>query len=187
VSSIDDLERVLNMAEAVMRKVTSDDLAKPTPCSEWDVRALANHMTGVCLMFGRAAQGEAIEGRPTFTDLIGDDPGAAYVRAAEANREGWNSPGALERTLTIPAGQLPGNVAIAINTADQLLHTCDLARAIGHDVTLPEDLAETGLKYLQMLMSPERRGPGKPFGEEIPVPDDTPIQQRLLAFSGRQP
>src|SRR3954449_4211350 len=93
------LQRALTQAGEVLDQVAADDLAKPTPCSEWDVRALANHMTGVCLMFGRAAQGEAIEGRPTFTDLIGDDPGAAYVRAAEANREGWNSPGALERTL----------------------------------------------------------------------------------------
>ena len=128
VSSIDDLERVLTMAEAVMLKVTSDDLAKPTPCSEWDVRALANHMTGVCIMFGRAAQGEAIEGRPTFTDLIGDDPGAAYIRAAGGEQGRLEFAGRrLRGRCTIPAGQLPGNVAIAINTADQLLHTCDLA------------------------------------------------------------
>ncbi|HEX3244760.1 MAG TPA: TIGR03086 family metal-binding protein [Chloroflexota bacterium] len=183
----EDLQRVLDMAEAVMLKVTPGDLDKPTQCTEWDVRALANHMTGVNFLFGRAAGGEAITERPAPTDLIGNDPGDAYKRSAAASSAGWNAPGALERTLTIPAGQLPGNVAIGINTVDQLLHTCDLARALGHDLTVPDDLAETAMKYLQMLMSPERRGPGKPFGEEIAVPADAPIQQRILAFSGRQP
>src|SRR5919112_4253074 len=128
MSSIEDLQRVLDIAESVMQKVTPNDLDKQTPCSEWTVRDLANHMTGVCFMFGRAAGGEAITERPAPTDLIGNDPAGAYARAAAAAMDGWNTPGAVENTLTIPAGQLPGQAALTVNTVDQMLHACDLAR-----------------------------------------------------------
>jgi uncharacterized protein (TIGR03086 family) len=187
MTSVEDLQRVLDIAEAVILKITPEDLDKPTPCSEWTVRELANHMTGVCLMFGRAAGGEAITERPAPADLIGDNPGAAYVKAAEADGEAWSAPGAVERTVTVPAGQLPGSVALSINTVDQLLHACDLARALGHDVVIPDDLAESALGFMKGFLTPDRRGPGKAFGQEVAVAADAPVQQRLLAFAGRQP
>jgi uncharacterized protein (TIGR03086 family) len=183
---IENFERAVDIAHAVMQKVTPADLDKPTPCSEWTVRQLANHMVGGCLMFSRAVRGEAITQRPAFTDLLGDDPAAAYGQASEAATESWNEPGALERTLTIPAGQLPGNVAIGLQTTDQILHSCDLAHALGHDLKVPDDLAEALLAFMQRTMTPERRGPGKPFAEAVDVPDGASVQQRLIAFSGRQ-
>jgi uncharacterized protein (TIGR03086 family) len=183
---IENFERAVDIAHAVMQKVTAADLDKPTPCPEWTVRALANHMVGGCLLFSRAARGEAITERPAPTDLLGEDPAAAYGQAAEAATESWNEAGALERTLTIPAGQLPGNVAIGIHTTDQLLHACDLAHALGHDLKVPEDLAETTLIFMQRFITPERRGPGRPFAEAVSVPDDASVQHQLVAFGGRQ-
>jgi uncharacterized protein (TIGR03086 family) len=187
MTSVEDLQRVLDIAEAVMLKITPEDLDKPTPCSEWTVRDLANHMTGVCILFGRAASGESLTERPAPTDLVGNDPGAAYVKAAEANSEAWSAPGAVDRTVTLPTGERPGSVALSINTVDQLLHSCDLARALGHDVVIPDELAESALEFLQGFLTPDRRGPGKAFGQELAVAADAPVQQRLLAFAGRQP
>ena len=183
---IENFERAVDIAHAVMQKVTPGDLDKQTPCSEWTVRALANHMVGGCLLFSRAARGEAITERPAPTDLMGNDPSAAYGQASEAAIESWNEPGALDGTLTIPAGQLPGNLAIGIHTTDQLVHACDLAHALGHDLTIPDDLAESTLTFMQSLITAERRGPGKPFGEAVAAPDGSNVQQRMIAFSGRQ-
>jgi uncharacterized protein (TIGR03086 family) len=183
---IENFERAVDIAHAVMQKVTAGDLDKSTPCTEWTVRALANHMVGGCLLFSRAARGEAVTDRPAPTDLLGEDPSAAYGRAAEAATESWNEPGALERTLTIPAGQLPGNLAIGILTTDQLIHACDLAHALGHDLQVPEDLAESTLTFMEGLITPERRGPGKPFAEAVAAPEGADILQRMIAFSGRQ-
>ncbi|MFN0073507.1 MAG: TIGR03086 family metal-binding protein [Chloroflexota bacterium] len=187
MSSIDNLQRALDGATAMMKNVTPDDSAKPTPCTEWDVKALANHMTGVCFMFATAAGGEAITSYGEPTDLVGNDPASTYAGAAAAAIASWGKEGALEQTVTLPLGALPGSVAIQINFIDQLLHTFDLAKAIGHAHSIEDHLAEAGLATLNMLMSPERRGPGKPFGEEVQVSADASIQDRMLAFSGRQP
>ena len=186
MDAIENFERAVDIAHAVMQKVTPSDLDKPTPCPDWTVRALANHMVGGCMLFSRAVGGEAITQRPAPTDLLGDDPAGAYGQAAEAATVSWNEPGALERTLTIPAGQLPANVAIGIHTTDQLLHACDLAHALGHDLRLPEDLAEATLTFMQQFVTPERRGAGKPFAEAVVVQDGATVQQRLVAFGGRE-
>ncbi len=96
-------------------------------------------------------------------------------------------PGTLERTLVTPIGEMPAAVASNIVLADQLLHTWDLARALGRPHTMDADLAETTLQMMQRMMQPEFRGPGKGFAAEVPCPENASIQERLVAFSGRQP
>ena len=71
--------------------------------------------------------------------------------------------------------------------ADQMIHTWDLARALGRPYTMDEDLASATLKLMQERYDPKQRGPGKNFAAAVPSPDDASVQDRLLALSGRQP
>jgi uncharacterized protein (TIGR03086 family) len=82
---------------------------------------------------------------------------------------------------------VPATAAIGMIFVDQLIHTWDLAKALGRGDALPDDLAMAALANAQQRMTPDRRGPGKPYGPEIQVAADAPIQDRLAGFLGRRP
>ncbi|MBA2450353.1 MAG: TIGR03086 family protein [Chloroflexi bacterium] len=188
MDSITGLQRAVDGANAVIRGVREDDLTKPTPCTDWDVRALVNHMAGVCIGFTAALDGTKVEPPPRQpVDVLGSDPGGSYASISRRLLDAWQTPGALERTLAMPIGDLPGAVGINIVLADQLLHTWDLAKALGRPYTMDADLAETTLQMMQQMMRPEFRGPGQGFAEAVPCAEDAPVQERLVAFAGRKP
>ena len=180
----------LDGALAMIESASPADLTKQTPCKEWDTRGLIEHMTGVVQTFGSGfASGTELttaSGQST-PGTSGDDPTAAYKEAVDALLEAVRQPGALDKTLKLPFGEMPGNQAINIVIGDQLIHTWDLAKALGKPYTMDEDLASGALAMLHQILTPERRGPGKGFAEEVPCPESAPVQERLVAFSGRQP
>ena len=188
MASIAMLERTVDGASAMIRGVRADELTKPTPCTDWDVKALMNHMAEVMSGFTAALEGTAVEmPRQEPTDLLGSDPAGSYADISQRMLDAWRTPGALERTLVMPIGDVPGAVALDIVLADQLLHTWDLARAVGRPYSMDADLAEAALQMMQRMMRPEFRGPGQGFAEAVPCPADAPVQERLVAFAGRKP
>ena len=181
-------QSTLEGAHAMIASVTSDERAKSTPCTEWNVSALVEHMIGVVKRFGNAFRG----GELTPPQRPGEaappaDVAGAYAQAKDALLASVRAPGALDKTLTMPFGEMPGSRAIGILIADQLIHTWDLAKAIGTPYSMDEELAAVVLSAMHQFMSPATRGPGKAFGEEVPCPESAPIQDRLVAFSGRHP
>ena len=182
------LERAVDSASAMIRGAAADDLRKPTPCTEWDVKALMNHMAGACTLFTTALAGNKAELPPRVPpDLLGSDPAGSYDRISQAMLDAWRAPGALERTLAMPMGEAPAALAINIILADQVLHTWDLARALGRPFTIDADLAEASLETMHQILRPEFRGPGRGFAEAVPCSDDAPVEERLVAFAGRRP
>ena len=189
MNPIEACRRAVEDARSVVAAVRPEDMTKPTPCTEWDVRALVAHMVGVCQAFADVLRGGTMDavvakGGATFD---GDDPIAAYEWAADEVMREWEAPGALEKSLQMPFGPTPAAAAIKIFTSDQAIHAWDLAKAIGRPHQVDEALATQTYEMMQGLLRPEFRGPGKGFGELQPVPDDAPIQDRMLAFSGRRP
>ena len=75
--------------------------------------------------------------------------------------------------------------ALGIAFSDQLLHGWDLARAAEQDTTMPEGLAQAAYDCIHGRFTDEQRK--GVFGREIPVGDDATPQQRLLAYTGRDP
>ncbi|MCC7105611.1 MAG: TIGR03086 family protein [Chloroflexi bacterium] len=180
-------ERALEQASAVVAALTQSDLDKPTPCTDWDVRGLLGHMIDVCTRFSSAASGQppptpSQDGMRTAEQLA-----AAYLAASSAALSAFRTPGALERTLTLRIGEIPASQGVKLVTADQLIHTWDLSIAIGRSCALDAELAALSLELMRQILKPGFRGPGKGFAEEVPCPPDAPVQDRLLAFSGRQP
>jgi uncharacterized protein (TIGR03086 family) len=194
MDSVEACQRAVDQAQAMIASVRPEQLSAATPCPDWQVRELIDHMIGVCSTFGAAlaaAAGadpaSASGSAPGERDRAGDDPAAAYAAAAAAMMEQWRAPGALERTVRLPLGEAPAARVAGILVGDQILHTWDLAKALGRPYRLDEDLSAATLEMMQTILKPEFRGPGKAFGAEIPCPADAPVQARLLAFSGRQP
>jgi uncharacterized protein (TIGR03086 family) len=162
-------------------------MAKPTPCSEWNVRALVNHMIGGNYAFAEALAGKKIDASAQMPDLVGDDPAASYSASATAALNGWRAPGALERTLALPPGDVPGSVGINLHMTKTSLHTWDLARALGKEHAIEPEPAEVSFELMRQMIRPEVRVPGGPFGPEVRCSAEAPIQDRLLAFAGRSP
>jgi uncharacterized protein (TIGR03086 family) len=147
-----------------------------TPCDGWSVRTLMNHMLDTARFFTSSATGgDAALPSPDPPELLGDDPVAAFEESRATMIEAYGAPGVIERT----------GPSIGIAFADQLLHGWDLARATEQDATMPEGLPDVALQMIHGRFTDEqRKGVFKP---EVPVPHDASAQDRLLAYTGRNP
>ena len=166
--------------------VRPEDLPKPTPCKDWDVRLLLNHIIGGNKMFAEVARGGRVDSSGVMDDYTLPDPGSNYIASADDVLAAWAEPGALERRVHMPFGDIPGSAAVSIHFLDIVVHGWDLARATGQDTTIEPDLAAEALDISHGLLSPELRATGV-FGPEIPISEDNPLHDRLAAFMGRRP
>lgn len=89
--------------------------------------------------------------------------------------------------MDIFGAQRPASTLVTMAIGDTIVHAWDLSSALGRPYQMPEDLAEMSHGLMQQMVTPEVRGLGNVFGEEVPCSADAPIQDRLVAFSGRQP
>jgi uncharacterized protein (TIGR03086 family) len=152
------------------------DLDAQTPCPEWRVQDLLNHMLDTQRYFAGAARGEkAAMPAPSPPSLLTDDPAADFARAIAEVTDAYSRDGVLEKT----------GPALGIAFSDQLLHGWDLARATRQDETMPDGLAEAAYDCIHGRFSDEQRK--GVFGPEIAVGDDATPEQRLLAYTGRDP
>jgi uncharacterized protein (TIGR03086 family) len=178
-------QRVVDDALAVIRTVRQEDLAKPTPCAEWDVRALLNHMVGVCQTYAAVFRGQPVDLPSAAAEAASEPPAAVYSQAAAALLAAMQAPGALKGTLPQPFRELPRAMGAQICVSDQMVHTWDLAQALGRPYTMPEDLATATLELARQVPESDLRGP-QAFGPAVECPPDAPAQARLLAFAGRR-
>src|SRR5262249_29953521 len=171
----------------VVAGVRPDQLDDPTPCSEWDVRALLNHLIGVAEMFSHVAEGKPIPPPDPNTDyFVGEEYAAAYDSATARVLAAWQKPGALAATITLPLGDVPGSVGASINFIDVLVHGWDVAKATGQDAHLAPEFAEPALELARGIVNDRVRQAGA-FGPAISVSADSPMGDRLVAFLGRTP
>jgi uncharacterized protein (TIGR03086 family) len=171
-------ERAATNAASMVDQVRPDQRSAPTPCTEWDVEALIVHMAGGTVYL-RAAVGLAPD--PAGTD------GDAYRGAATVCVDALRMPGALERRCMSPAGfEWSVGEAAAGTAMDQLVHTWDLAVAIGGDRDLDPELVEAVVTMFLPHMPEIGRTAGL-VGPEVVVADGASPQDRLLAAMGRQP
>jgi uncharacterized protein (TIGR03086 family) len=156
-----------------------------TPCEDWDVRALVNHVVGemrwvVPLMEGRtvADVGDALDG-----DLLGADPTAAWHHACAPAHDAFAAPGAMASTVHLSYGDESAVGYCDQLTFDALVHAWDLARGAGLDDTLPDELVTWAIGWATPIHG-MLTGSGL-FGTPVAVADDADAQTRLLAMVGR--
>jgi uncharacterized protein (TIGR03086 family) len=177
--------RAVPVAQRVIDNIRPEQLGDPTPCTEWDVRALLNHLIGLNRMAAANATGDEMPAGDD--DLVGDDPRTSFAEAARGAHTAFSAPGALERTFRMPWGEVPGAGLARVAFLDLVIHAWDLAKATGRPTTLDPELCETALAIGRTIMRDEYRRPGGAFGPEVAVPADAPACDRLAAFYGRRP
>jgi uncharacterized protein (TIGR03086 family) len=177
---VDALDRTLAHAHDVVAGVRPDQYDDKTPCTEWTVRDLLEHMIGVVDGLGAAASGRAPQ---PFT--LGVDPAAQLDAAATSAMVGWRTPGVLDQVVDAGPGPMPGRALASINLLDTATHTWDLATATGQPSALPDDVATAALEASHAIVNDELR-PGR-FGPEVPAPAGATPTEALVAFLGRTP
>jgi uncharacterized protein (TIGR03086 family) len=176
---VDALERTYGHTETVIANIGPDDMGKPTPCEDWDVRTLLGHLVTVVQQFPVMLHGEA----PDWGAVPPlDDPFGEFREAAATNLAAWREPGAAEQ----PSNMLPGMSMIDFNLCDAIVHTWDLAKATGQDPGLDGDVAEAVLDIWSDAPLDTGRQYGA-FGEEVVVSPTARPLDRLVALLGREP
>jgi uncharacterized protein (TIGR03086 family) len=170
-----------------LRLVGPNDWPRPTPCSEWDVRALVNHVVGACVrhqMLLHGAQTHEVEAT-RGVDHLGSDPVGAFAAAADAVVACFCEDGALERIVHHAAGDRTGRELLSMRVLDSAVHAWDLAWAIAADEALDDDLVAFLLACTAGLdLGPEQRAFARP---DVDVPGNASPQDQLLHRLGRHP
>jgi uncharacterized protein (TIGR03086 family) len=158
----------------------------PTPCTEWDVRMLVNHVTVEQLWVPPLIDGSTVAdiGDRFDGDQLGTDPRATWDEAVEASLAAFSGPGALDRTVSLSSGPQPTSQYCWEMTTDALIHSWDLARGIGADETMDAELVD--VIYERTLPFVDQLQASGMFAPPVPVPDDAPMQTKLLAIFGRR-
>jgi uncharacterized protein (TIGR03086 family) len=170
---------------ARVRAVADDQWELPTPCADWNVRQLVNHLVyenrwTVPLMSGGtiAEVGDRYEG-----DLLGDRPKQAWDESSAEAVEAVGADGALDRIVDLSSGPTPAREYVSQLFADHLIHAWDLARAIGADERLDPELVDACAAWFTSMEDVYRS-----IGAIGPRPETPPgadAQTTLLAAFGR--
>jgi uncharacterized protein (TIGR03086 family) len=190
MDALDALDAVGERNVQLVRQVGPDQWDGATPCTEWDVRTLVGH-----LITGRHVYRGFLEGVPVADlrlmllrqgETAGDNPVVACESAVRSIRAAFAQPGALDRTVHHTIGDMPGRQLLIQLVADCVVHSWDLATAIGVDPGLDEGLIELSYEFYVPLMQQDAvyaYGWFKPPAS--PLPEGATTLERLLRLVGR--
>jgi uncharacterized protein (TIGR03086 family) len=183
-------DEMTDAADAAARTVANADagqFGRPTPCTEWDVRALLNHLIlWTSYSLAARAQGESVD-----QDLMDRDfaasPGFAAGYRAQLDRAltAWADPATWESSLDVMGTPTPSADVAALNIAEMVLHGWDLAAATGQTYTVSEPAAAAAMAAVEANADLFREYKG--FAEPVEVTPTASTLDRLLALSGRDP
>jgi uncharacterized protein (TIGR03086 family) len=170
-----------------VRAVQDDQWGVATPCDEWDVRTLVNHVVGEQRWAPHLLDGETIDqvGDRYDGDLLGDDPKAVWAEAVGPSVAAFTAPGALDGTVHLSYGDERADEYALQMLTDLAVHGWDLARGIGADDRIDEETAQ--LLYDTWTARRELLVASGMFAAPVDVPDDAPVAHRLLGLLGRTP
>jgi uncharacterized protein (TIGR03086 family) len=176
----EQLAVIIPMLKAVGNGIRSDQLDSSTPCAQFTVTGVLDHMTTLASAFAPAFRGEqAPPAAPSDLDLP-----ARFQIAMDSLLDAVQSPGALERTIDSPFGPMPGATFARLVAFDGLIHGWDLASSTNQSWDVPVEVVVEVDAFARQAIAPELRD-GDTFAQETAVPDDATPLVRLVAFSGR--
>jgi uncharacterized protein (TIGR03086 family) len=180
--------QAMTQTESIVAAVEPGQLTNPTPCAEYDVRALLSHIVGGLNRVAIAGEGGDALARLARADDVPDDGWLAAYRAASARAAAaWTGDAKLDAQVELPWGKIPGRFAIAGYIQEILTHGWDLARATGQPTERDPELAAWALAGARRILPAEARGADVPFGPVVQVAPDAGPYAQLAAWLGRQP
>jgi uncharacterized protein (TIGR03086 family) len=176
---LSQLDQLAPLLAGVVGSISADQLDRPTPCAEFTVQGVLEHMIGGATMFAAAYRGET-PAEPDLGDVLaGFGPALAGLGAA------ISAPGALDRTIAAPFGEVPGDTFARFVVLDGLVHGWDLATATGQPYDPPAELVAAVDDFARHILDPLRDG--HTFAAAVePAAGASPIE-RLVTYTGRRP
>ncbi|MEV4532482.1 TIGR03086 family metal-binding protein [Asanoa sp. NPDC049518] len=180
-------QRALRGFADQVARIRPDQWSAPTPCTDWTVRELVNHLVyedrwSVPLINGASlgSVGTQFEG-----DLLGADPVRAAQDASAESVAAVHAPGAMSRTVELSFGVTPAEEYVRQLLADHVVHGWDLAAATGQDRDLDDELVREVAAWFPANEDAYRAGGA--IAERVEVAGDAPAQDKLIAAFGRDP
>jgi uncharacterized protein (TIGR03086 family) len=173
-------------ATDVVMKIDPERFGDPTPCAEFDVQALANHVIWSLHLGTHAARKQPMPAELTETrDYTAEGWPSAFTDAAEEWIRAWADPAAWQGSTGFGGTTLPASFAADLSWSDLAVHAWDLAVATGEHVDAPEDLAAAAFEVHSGIAA-LGRDMGI-YGPEVAVPETAPALDRALGVTGRDP
>jgi uncharacterized protein (TIGR03086 family) len=191
-SPLDPLHAAATATESVIAGIGPAQWSAPTPCPAWSVADLTDHVVAGNRRFASALRGEpAPSSQPADGDGDGDADGkgaadrlVAFRRSVDHLYEAFAAPGALDRIVSVPFGQVPGAVALHLRVVELVVHGWDLARATDQHLDVPDDVVRAELEFTRQTL-PRVPADRTPFGPPQPSGEGASMLDELAALLGR--
>lgn len=173
--------------EHVLRMAPDGAWSNPSPCEGWTARDVAGHAMAVTNnIAGRAGVGKVLDPFSRLDKIAGSDPLASFRTIRDRYLLATDQQGALQKSVSSRLGDMSLDEYIGKMCFDTLIHTWDLARALGVDDSL--DPGSVAVVYAACLAGEHTvpREPGR-YDEAIVLDEGASEQDRLIAFTGRDP
>lgn len=166
------------------------DMARPTPCADWTLHGLVSHMAAQHYGFAAASAGDGDPAR-WLPRRLGTDPAAEYRASAEAVLAAFSADGVVRRQFPLPgfaAGPLfPARQAISFHFVDYVVHSWDVARALGLEARFTPELLEAAVRVAEAVPDGGTRlAPGSAFAPAVAWRGGS-LLDRVVAALGRSP
>ncbi|WP_181159190.1 TIGR03086 family metal-binding protein [Mycobacterium shigaense] len=172
-------EDSLGVLQQVLHTIANDDRSRQTPCTQFDVAALTEHLLNSITAIGGMVGAELPERDPD------DSVEAQVITAARPALDAWHRRG-LDGRVPFGKSEMPAKRACGVLSLEMLVHAWDYAQAVGRDIEAPDSLSEYVLGLAQDIIKPEFRA-GAGFDDPVDVPAGAGALDQLVAFTGRNP
>jgi uncharacterized protein (TIGR03086 family) len=184
------MSKVIAETKRVVDGIEPSQLENPTPCEAWTVRDVLNHVIGGAEMFGISVREGSVPDEKLQELMTGDNLGAdykaAFSRAAADAEAAFQLPGAMDRIVKLPFGEMPAPMALNIAIFDVTTHAWDLAKATGQSTDLDPEVSAIAYEVASAMLSDDLRATGL-YGTAVDVPETAPMADRLAGLAGRTP
>ena len=175
---------------ALVSRLTSADLTRPTPCAGWTLADLLAHMTAQHHGFAAGSTGSA-DLAPWQPKPLGADPIADYSAAADEVLAAFAAEGVLDRNFCLPEfspdATIPAPMAVSFHLVDYVVHSWDVARTLDLPVEFDDPVLDATLTVAELVPDDEsRRAPGATFAPVVDWAGESTLD-RILALLGRAP
>ena len=175
----DQLDAIMPLLNDLVGELDDRSLGASTPCASFDVRQVLEHMIGGATMFAAAFRGAVPAAAPTTDDVV-----ATFRHAMAELQASLRAPGAMERTIAAPFGEVPGETFARFVALDGLVHGWDIATATGQTYDPPAEVVREADAFARQAIGEDMRD-GDTFAAAKAAPAGAAPIAQLVAFTGR--
>lgn len=158
--------------------ISDDDLRRPTPCRDFDVAALGDHLIDTHNFLLSAAGGSAVDAGGSLAERHRAVAGASIDRWVARGTDG---------SVDLGGNELPARFGLSLHTLETYVHGWDLARGLGRTFEPPAELTDVAYSIAQEIVSDDARGADGPYGPAVDIGDGADLVDRIVAHTGRDP